>query len=455
MLAVAGWFSRYAADDYCTAGQVQLAGFLDAQSRLYVGWSGRFAATLLVTLAEVVGPAAVPLLPSIALLVWLSAATWAVFELACAFGWRLGLVPAAALAAVIVYATLQTTADMPQVVFWQTGVLTYLSPLVLATVYVAWLARMRGRSPRAAQWPVGLGVSFGLAFLSGGTSETFAAAQVTTIALAAVMTFLAGARPGRSQLQSMLLAGLVGALLALAIVALAPGNEVRQETTSRAPLTIALPQAVQFTREWLRLTFARPHAVELMLLIGTPMVISATTLRAPSTWIRRPWVALPAGVIAVALVILACMLPAFYALGSNPPGRAQLIPEYVLVCSVALLGWVIGAYASRQRSRAFDSTIVRWSSLGALLLLLGLGPLRQTAQLVGELPTDRAYAASWDDLDSRVRAERSAGVRDVSVPRLSPTGTVRNLDFIGADRHDWFNECVARYYALNTIAADG
>ncbi|HTD79857.1 MAG TPA: hypothetical protein VK898_19640, partial [Chloroflexota bacterium] len=126
MLAVAGWFSRYAADDYCTAGQVQLAGFLDAQSRLYVGWSGRFAATLLVTLAEVVGPAAVPLLPSIALLVWLSAATWAVFELACAFGWRLGLVPAAALAAVIVYATLQTTADMPQVVFWQTGTLTYL-----------------------------------------------------------------------------------------------------------------------------------------------------------------------------------------------------------------------------------------------------------------------------------------------------------------------------------------
>jgi hypothetical protein len=333
--------------------------------------------------------------------------------------------------------------------------LTYLSPLVLATVYVAWLARMRGRSPRASRWPVALGASFGLAFLSGGTSETFAAAQVTAIALAAVMTFLAGARPGRSQLQSMLLAGLVGALLALAIVALAPGNEVRQETTSRAPLTIALPQAAQFTRAWLRLTFARPHAVELVLLIGAPLLISATTLRAPSTWIRRPWLALPTAVIAVALVILACMLPAFYALGSNPPGRAQLIPEYVLVCSVALLGWVIGAYATRQRSRAFAGATVRWSSLGALLLLLGLGPLRQTAQLVGELPVDRAYAASWDDLDSRVRAERSAGARDVSVPRLLPTGTVRNLDFIGADRHDWFNECVARYYALNTIAADG
>src|SRR5216684_30321 len=55
-LAVGGVFSRYAADDYCTAGQVQMAGFVEVQSRLYVGWSGRFAATLVVTLVEQIGP---------------------------------------------------------------------------------------------------------------------------------------------------------------------------------------------------------------------------------------------------------------------------------------------------------------------------------------------------------------------------------------------------------------
>jgi len=47
VLALVGVFSRYAADDYCTAAQVHLAGILEAESRLYVGWSGRFTATLL------------------------------------------------------------------------------------------------------------------------------------------------------------------------------------------------------------------------------------------------------------------------------------------------------------------------------------------------------------------------------------------------------------------------
>src|SRR5262249_11476319 len=74
--ALVGWFSRYAADDYCTASQVALAGFVRAQSNLYVNWSGRFAATLLITLVEVLGVGAVPVLAAAALAAWVAAATW-------------------------------------------------------------------------------------------------------------------------------------------------------------------------------------------------------------------------------------------------------------------------------------------------------------------------------------------------------------------------------------------
>jgi len=44
-------------------------------------------------------------------------------------------------------------------------------------------------------------------------------------------------------------------------------------------------------------------------------------------------------------------------------------------------------------------------------------------------------------------------VLDVTVRPLPATGLVHNLDFVGPDRHDWFNACVARYYDLNTIAS--
>jgi hypothetical protein len=448
-LAVVGLFSRYAADDYCTAGQLHVLGLVETQSRLYVGWSGRFAATLLVTLVELIGPLAVPFLPAAALVAWLAAATWAVGSLAAASGWRLAVLPSTVVATVLVVATLQTTADLPQVVYWQTGQVTYLAPLVLATAYVAWLAHVG--SSGAVRWPAAVGVSFALTLLAGGTSETFAAAQVTALALAVLISLLAGARLGRGRLQAMLLVGLLGALLALAIVAVSPGNNVRQETAARTPLSVALPQALEFTQGWLRLTFARPHAVVLLLLIGIPAAISAATER-PTSGSSR-WLTLVAGVVAITLVILACMLPAFYALGSNPPGRAQVIPQYVLVCSLAALGWFLGAATASRLGPILRSPAPGWVAVGALLVLLGLGPLPMARDVLQQIAPARAYAAAWDQLDAEVRAERNHGVQDVTVRPLPPTGMVHNLDFVGPNRRDWFNECVARYYDLNTIAS--
>src|SRR5207237_755797 len=144
------------------------SGFLNTQAILYTGWSGRFTATLLVTLSELVGPAAVPLLPSLALLVWLVATTWAIGTLANAFRWQVQLPRSAVMAVLLVYATLQTTADMPQVLYWQTGMLTYLLPLLLTTVYVGWVARFVG-SQAAARRPLATaGTCCVLAFLAGG-----------------------------------------------------------------------------------------------------------------------------------------------------------------------------------------------------------------------------------------------------------------------------------------------
>ncbi len=69
------------------------------------------------------------------------------------------------------------------------------------------------------------------------------------------------------------------------------------------------------------------------------------------------------------------------------------------------------------------------------------------------IPPARAYATAWDQLDSEVRAERNQGVQDVTVRPLASTGMVQNLEFVGPNRNDWFNACVARYYDLNTIAS--
>jgi hypothetical protein len=309
---------------------------------------------------------------------------------------------------------------------------------------VGWVARASRAT--AVRLPIAAGVSFALALLAGGTSETFAAAQVTALLCAAAIALLA-AGPSRRNLQATLFVGVLGALVALVLLAVAPGNSARQETATRTPLAIALPQALEFTQGWLRLTFARPHAAVLLLLLGVPAAIGVTTVRMVA------WRGLILLASATALVILAAMLPAFYALGSNPPGRAQVIPQYVLVCSLAVLGWLVGSVLSDRIRPIAQNRAVVWTSVAALVVLLALGPLLTVRDVLAQFEPARAYAAAWDQLDREVRAERTQGVLDVTVRPLPSTGTVHNLDFVGPDRHDWFNACVAHYYDLNTIAS--
>jgi hypothetical protein len=446
---VIGWFSRYAADDYCTASQVVEAGFIQAQSHLYVNWSGRFSATLLNTLFEVIGVQAVPLLALAAVLAWVVAAAWTIRQLAAPFGWRLDLLACATLGALLVYATLDTTADLPQDLYWQTGLLTYLLPLILATFFVGWIARHALGHASRAHLATALVPSFALAVVAGGTSETFAAAQVTALALGTAAAWaLRNRRTGM-----LLFAALIGATIALAIIAVAPGNEVRQQATARTPLGIALPESMDFMLFWLRLTFARPHALVLALLIVLPACMATLSTRGSAIVTFRPLRVWPALLLGVLLVILACILPAYYALGTNPPGRAQLIPESVLLATVALVGWGLGGVAAHAIRRAVHQLAFALIGGVAVLALLVAGPGLSAWRSVGVLEPARAYAAEWDLRDAQIRADRARGVQSVRVPSLPATGSVQNLEWLGPDSSDWFNQCVAGYYGVSSIAA--
>ena len=158
-----------------------------------------------------------------------------------------------------------------------------------------------------------------------------------------------------------------------------------------------------------------------------------------------------AGLLASGLVILACMLPAFYALGSNPPGRAQVIPQFVLICSVAILSWIVGTVMGPLVRQRLANPALSWAIAGGLVVMLAVGPLFSATQVFAEVSTARAYAAAWDQVDREVRADRNQGVLDVTVEPLPSTGTVQNLQFVGPDRSDWFNDCVARYYRVSSI----
>ena len=108
--AYLGLFSRYAADDYCTAGQVVTRGLLGLELQLYEAWSGRFAFTFIVGVVELIGPWATRVLPGMAILAWLIALTWAIARV-------FGVWTALFVAELIVFVTLASTPDVGQSLF--------------------------------------------------------------------------------------------------------------------------------------------------------------------------------------------------------------------------------------------------------------------------------------------------------------------------------------------------
>ena len=129
--AYLGIFTRYMADDYCSLSTLRQAGFWGAQVQWWQDWSGRYSFSFLITLVELLGVGIVPILPALAIALWLFSMVWGcrpLFQkLKISYYSPAGIFAASA----ALWITYRSIDDYPQVVFWQTGILTYPVSLIL------------------------------------------------------------------------------------------------------------------------------------------------------------------------------------------------------------------------------------------------------------------------------------------------------------------------------------
>jgi hypothetical protein len=130
------------------------------------------------------------------------------------------------LAEMIIVCTLATTPSVYQSLYWQTGVLTYVVPVVFATAFAGLLCTVAAadHEPHLAV------ILFGgfLAFIAAGFSESFAFLEVTSLSLAFLLSLTADQNNllGKKN-RTFLFAGLVGAISGAAAVFVAPGTNSR------------------------------------------------------------------------------------------------------------------------------------------------------------------------------------------------------------------------------------
>ncbi len=112
--AYLGGFARYIADDFCTLGTLRDLGFLGSQVNWYENWSGRFSFTFTVNLTQLVGPKLTPILPVIALTLWLLVVTCFFLRLQHWQRTPRSIILAFALSSLVIFTTLEGSPNVYQ-----------------------------------------------------------------------------------------------------------------------------------------------------------------------------------------------------------------------------------------------------------------------------------------------------------------------------------------------------
>lgn len=459
--AILGLFIRYMGDDWCTAVTIDKVGLLEAQRRWYFGWTGRFSFSLAIGVAHLLGPGVAPFLPALMLALWLLAASWTAHQLALAIRWPHPFLASLLAAEFVVFAALNTTHNIVQSFYWQTGVLTYVAPLMLLTVYVGLVVYMarRRRGWRTAA-PL-LALSFVVTFVAGGFSETYSCMQTGGLLLAAVACRTDAAAPfGRAALPPVV-SGLAGSALALLVVALAAGNEVRQGFFPPPPSLISFTKiALYYATGHIAYTVYLSPCTTLLMLAAPAVSGFSLHAKAPGGGefldLRRACRLLILLPVVGYILILFCYAPAAYATSTYLPGRARIIPQFVFVCVTVSFAYLAGAaLANYLSARGRNSSAFLTAGMVVIAVLLILSPVSAAWRVLTLVKGARESAYHFDQMDREVRAAKERGVMDQTVAAIDDVetrfGASKTELHIERDPESWKNKCVARFYGINSV----
>ncbi len=457
-LAFLGSFTRFYADDFCMAGDAVQLGLAGMLAKWYAHWTGRYSFILGTGVFGLGGPGFAGWVPVIAGAVWLAGLSWAVLPLVRRAGWprpRLMAILAAELALLVV---LSTTPNLFQSFFWQNGMVNYSMPLIGMTFMGGIL--LRAWLEKIALLPGVIGVLL-LAFLAGGFSEVYSAMQVALYLLAIILALVLGGRSLRGPLLLILGAALAGGLLAMAVILIAPGNALRQETTGIASpgliriVTFSIRNAAYIVGHfiiwnpgWAALSAAVPFLTAWLASREQPTSSPVLSLRAlwSQTWLRAAVVLLLAG---FGLAAAACA-PVVYALNAYPDDRSIIVPQFVIVITTITVSALLGAGLRKSRvlPDLFKSVTLGRGLMLALAAILLLGAGISTWQSVSQIPSYQAYTQAWDQRARIIQQAAVSSSAQVTVTGLPARYGVGDLN---ADPANWVNQCMAGYYHLSQL----
>jgi hypothetical protein len=442
-----GSWSRFLADDYCSAGMARRLGILRAVWYWYLTWTGRYSASALDATFGLLGPGVTPLVPGAVLIVWV-----AVLTVAAALLSRIGGIwksfDTVILAAALLFLTLTLSPNVPQSLYWGQGMRSIVSPLILSTVYLILLLRFSRKEWATRAYWLWLTIGFLLAFFVGGLNETFTTLELSGLVAAVCITGLARRKDPSGRVLHFLLVGFLGAALAFLVVVKAPGNAFRQAFFPPPPDPVhLLNMASANFAAFLAHTFGTPERLVATLgVLGLSIFMGMQVQATPVGLWRLPLVL--AGGLAFAFI---CFVPSAYGLSDAPPDRTLMIPAHLLSAMLIVAGLITGNVLAHHMVGFSWRPLVEAGILLLTAVVSSVAVVTSDQQLLASRKAFVDYAANWDTVNAQIIRARALGQTQILI---RPLVNWAQLDEPNDNPKFWVNVCYKEYYGIQVLATD-
>ena len=453
-------YTRFHADDFCMAGTVNSMPFFKYFGYWYIGWTGRYSFIFFTGLSGLLGVKFASVLPTIMVSIWLLLNAWAILPIVRQKKCQAPVLSAFASSGIFLFILLLSLPNIFQSVFWNNGAINYSFPLITFTINIGIIIRLWYKNIKGRGWVL---LNIFLTLMTGGFSEIFILMQITFFVLVMLYLYFFVECNNYKHIWYFLVINLISAFIALLIVAIAPGNQVRQSLLDEPTNLLILPIMVLRNTLIIFYIFLKNSGFWMILLITIPFLLSLIWTQnsvememiGKSYSLRQFWNqkwfkgSILVGLF-VFLMTMSAATPSSYIQGDYPENRAMILPFYFIVIGIMTIMYLLGAAVRKlpKVNQYFQDLKIKVLIRVLILILFGTGLTLTVLNTFHSLPDYVGYAQLWDLRDQELRTLKENNVKEVTIFKLE---SYFGLEDIHTDPKYWVNRYVAEYYGFDTI----
>ncbi len=410
-----GTFSRYGSDDYClSAYYLSDLGFSPRLIDRYLYHSSRYTNILFIGLVDsLFGWYNVAILPPVMIGLFLLGWYLLVREVArvTSLGWSRAF--CFFLTSLLLFFSLLQAPNLYETLYWRAGMTSHFAPLAFMPFLFVFIVQQISKAGDSTSSWWSRGAAFVFAFVLGGFSEPPVALIVTILTLALIAVWSRRDFRGRRAALHIVAWALLGAMLALVTLALAPANSIRLGS-SVPGLYNLVTKTMRYPFEFIRddlLAYPIPTLVSIFLPALLFFVEYSKQSKLSSNLKSSQFIlGMILGTALAYLLIAASFAPSVY--GQNfPIARARFAGRVILTGNLIIIGAMLGILIARSRIRLLLPSNLRLAALAALFLL-SLYPLWTSRRVMEQIPAFQQRAQVWDERDALIRAMKAEATQN-------------------------------------------